>query len=60
MCSNKRPRIIVGELVRSTNEVQQSCIRELVIKHHYYGSNYQRIKREVTGEKPNQEQRRSS
>ena len=47
MCKNKRPRIAVGQLVYSTNDIQQSCIRTLCILHCYNPNNYTRIKRVV-------------
>lgn len=42
-----RKRIIHGQLVRSTNEIQQECIRELHIVHTYEANSYKRISRTV-------------
>jgi hypothetical protein len=55
MSKEKRPRIAIGQLVRSTNEVQQSCIRQLCIAQYYNPNNYTRIKRKVIQSEDEQE-----
>jgi len=48
-------KIVVGQLVGSTNPVQLSCIRVLHIEHHYNYTNYNRIKRLVNHNNDNYE-----
>lgn len=47
MPKQTRKRIIHGQLVRSTNKIQQECIRELHIVHTYEANSYKRISRTV-------------
>jgi len=43
----KRPRILIGILVASTNPIQLSCIKELTIAHYYRPVSCKRVKRVV-------------
>lgn len=42
-----RPRIAKGQVVYSTNPIQNACSRALIIVHYYNPINYKRIKRLV-------------
>ena len=43
----KRPRIVQGQLVASTNKVKLGCIKALHIAHFYNPINYSRIRQTV-------------
>ena len=46
---SKRPRIAIGVLVTSTNNLLRGCAQQLTIHHYYNPINYNRIKRVVAG-----------
>lgn len=45
----RRPRIVKGQLVRSTNPVQNDCAMSLVVYHYYNKLTNKRIRR-IVGE----------
>lgn len=44
---SKRPRIMRGQLVASTNPVKVSCIKVLIIEHRYHYLSYRRVSQTV-------------
>lgn len=45
--TGKRPRIMRGQLVASTNMDKVGCIKVLYIEHRYIGISYKRVARVV-------------